>query len=852
MPARTREAIQKFLDNRKADSPFLLNRYTVDLETQVMCNTDGEPGDNPGTYEADGEVWGNKRWPYQAGGDTPNYGDPTITFSPAARVEKVGTTWWDYVNKQSVAVGIDIDSSDGHAETTTTNEATEIEQIIDKLKALDYVTIVRSTGGKGIHVYVFFENCPQANNHHEHTIVARKTLQLINDDIGYDLSSHVDCVGSVFWIWSKSSPADHPGFELVKEGELLDATRLAAIDLPTPSVRGNNPTDFETVELDSDHKRILEAIQRQPYYFNYRADMGLIHSHTCAIRDAIAKGLEIRGTFVTNSNGDDPLSANCFLAPQANGVFRIYRFGQSQHEPDWLFQNGKNFCFFNEDVSYQEIVSKNSESVKAGKYQLTPEGAANIASMLGEPLAQTAPEDVWAVMTNGTVELHSKTGAEGWVKAGKTFKKVLTPKVKGSLDDRLLKRADDHIRFVTQDGNVRGWFHKLEDGTWLEHKSQGELAPVFAGLFAEFERKARELIVSNPWELVNIPFEQEYPGDRKWNRGAPQLLVAPADSGGDHRHFDMILDHVGGELDDAVQASDWCRKANILSGADYLRTWLACLIHHTDQPLPYLFLVGPQNSGKSVFHECTRFLFTHGITSANNSLTSGFNGELEGCFLVYVEERDLADKRHNSYEKIKEWVTGRDLSVRRLYQQQFTAKNYLHFVQMANNSTHLPLEDGDTRIVAIDVPALGDKSVPKAILEKHLKAEAPRFLRTLLNTIVPPPVDRLRIPALKTATKALMERRAMTPLMAFSKEKVHECKGHKIEFEKFTEEYKAYCNSRGTTPDAEFVVMQEIMLRSDRFELGIKSGKTFLLNCTFDAKAKPKSKPITTNANGRF
>ena len=852
MPARTREAIQTFLTNRQDHSPFLLQRYTTDLETQVMCNTDGEPGDNPGTYEADGEVWGNKRWPYQAGSDNPNYGDPAITFSPAARVDRVGTTWWNYVDKRSVAVGIDIDSSDGHAETTTTNDKSEIETIVDRLKQLDYVTIVRSTGGKGIHVYVFFENQPEARNHHEHTIVARKTLELISNDIDYDLKSHVDCVGSVFWIWAKSSPADHPGFSVVKQGSLLDATRLASIELPTPSFRGGNPADFETVELDEDHKRIIEAIQQQPYYFNYRADMGLVHTHTCAIRDAIDNGLEIRGNFVTNSNGDDPNSANCFMAPQPNGVFRVIRFGQSQHEPDWTWSGEKNFCFLNEDKSYQEVVSELSVSCKAGKYELTPEGAASIAAMLGEPLTHAAPDDVWAVLVNGTVELHSKKGADGWAKSGKTFKTVITPKVKGSLDDRLLQKADDVIRFVTQDGNVRGWFHKMKDGRWLEHKNQGELAPVFSGLFGEFERRAKELIISNPWELVRIPFEQEYPGDRRWNRNAPQLAVQPADSGGDHVHFDMILDHVGGELDGPVQNSDWCRKANILCGADYLRAWIACLIHHPDQPLPYLFLAGPQNSGKSVFHECTRFLFTHGITSANSALTSGFNGELAGCFLVYVEERDLADKRYNAYERIKEWVTGRDLMVQEKYCTPYMTPNYLHFVQMANSTTHLPLEDGDTRIVAIDVPSLGDKSVPKAILEKHLEEEAPRFLRTLLNTVVPPPIDRLRIPALKTATKTLMERRAMSPLMAFANEKLHTCAGHKIEFPDFAKEYKSYCQARGTNPDADFVVLQEIMLRSDKFKLGVRSGKSYLLNCTFDEKAKPKAHPLEPNSDGRF
>lgn len=852
---RTREAIDTFLRNRTDDSPFLVPRYSSDLETQVMTTTEGEPGDDPGTYTADGEVWGNKRWPYQAGTD-PNYSDPQITFSPAARVERVGTTWWDYVQRRSVAVGIDIDSVEGHAETTTTNEASDIDTIIKRLKSLDYVTIVRSTGGKGLHVYVFFDpaHLPEAKNHHEHTIVARKTLELISQEINYPLKDHVDCVGSVFWIWSKSSPAGHPGFSVVKEGAYLDASRLGAINLPTPSVRGGSNTDFEKVELDAEHRRVIEAISREPYYFNIRSDMNLIHTHTCAIRDAIEHGLTVRGTFVTNSRGDDPQTANCFMAPAAGGVFRVFRFGQAQHEPQWEFKNGKNYCFLNDELSIEELLSRKSDKFRAGVYHLTPSAASEVAEfLLGEPVTEVFPDDVKAVNVPGGVEFQSKKdGGAGWEKCGELYKRtVLTTRQAGSHRDRLLRDADESVRFVTQDGKPRGWYHRLASGEWLQHRGYSDLSCVVSNMFGEFAQKAHELMMANPWEMVCLPFEEEYPGDRRWNRGAPQLAVTPADSGGDHPHFDMILEHIGTDLDEAVQTSEWCRKGSILSGADYLRSWLTCLIKHTDQPLPYLFLVGPQNSGKSIFHESARYLFTGGVTSANSALTSGFNAELAGCFLVYVEERDLNDKRLGAYERIKEWVTGRDLLIQEKYQTPYMTPNFLHFVQMANNTSHLPLEDGDTRIVAVDVPAL-TKPVPKAIMERHLREEAPRFLRTLLNTEIPPPVDRLRIPALRTETKTLMERRAMSPLMAYAKEKVFTCPGHKIEFPKFYEKFKAFGKSHGTEADAEFAVFQEIMLRSDRFTLGTRAGKTYLLNVTLDPKAKPKDRPLTVNSSGRF
>lgn len=857
---RTREAIANFLDKRVEDSPFLIPLWSPSLETQVMTSRQGVVDEDEPNLFTDPEThehWKDFRWPWQAGTD-PKYSDPQITFSPAARVDRVGTTWWDFESRKSIAACIDIDFQGEKAATTNTNDSETLHDVVERLKTLDYVTIVRSTGGKGLHVYVFFDNCPDAQNHHEHTIVARKTLRLIGQDLDYPIENHVDCVGAVLWIWAKSSPADHPGFSVVKEGGKLDATRLASIELPQPSVRGRSEADFEVVELEEEHKRILEAIQAEPFYFNIRHDMNLIHTHTCAIKQAIDHGLEVRGDFVTSSDGSDPNTANCFMAPQRGGSFRVVRFGQSQHEPDWEFVNEKNFCYLNEDISYQERVSNLAKSVRAGKYQFNAESIAELCESVGEPLDSPIPDsvdDVWAVLIDGGFQIRFKGSLEetpeGWSKTGKNeYVKTVRPKQTGNFKLRMLRRADERVRFVVQDGSPRGWFHRSETG-WLEHRSYGELSCVVQSLFGEFERSCHTTMMENPWHLVTKPFQPEYPGGRQWNRNAPQLAVEPAESGGNHPHFDMILEHIGGDLNTAVQQNEWCRKAAINTGADYLRAWLACLIHHTDQPLPYLFLVGPQNSGKSIFHEMMKFLFTHGITSANSALTSSFNGELAGCFLVYVEERDLGDKRHDAYSKIKEWVTGRDLLVQEKYQTPYTTPNYLHFVQMANSSSHLPLEDGDTRIVASDVPALSNP-IPKAIMEKALREEAPRFLRTLLNTVIPPPVDRLRIPALKTVTKELMERRFRSPLMQFAMDNVFQCNGHKVELEEFYNAFKSFCNTLNETAPPMFTVQQELMLRSDRFTMGMKGQKVYLLNVSLNDEDRPKSKPLVPNSRGTF
>ena len=91
------------------------------------------------------------------------------------------------------------------------------------------------------------------------------------------------------------------------------------------------------------------------------------------------------------------------------------------------------------------------------------------------------------------------------------------------------------------------------------------------------------------------------------------------------------------------------------------------MIKHPFQPLPYLFLYGPENNGKSIFHESIALLMTEGCVPADRCVTStsDFNGELANCILAIVEEKDIS-KSKGALNKIKEWVTARMISIRRI------------------------------------------------------------------------------------------------------------------------------------------------------------------------------------------
>jgi hypothetical protein len=88
--------------------------------------------------------------------------------------------------------------------------------------------------------------------------------------------------------------------------------------------------------------------------------------------------------------------------------------------------------------------------------------------------------------------------------------------------------------------------------------------------------------------------------------------------------------------------------------------------------------------------------------------------------------------------------------------------------------------------------------------------------------------------------------------MSFRKERVFDCAGQKVEFSAFFKEFECYCESNGRKADPEFLVIQEIILRSDRFTIGVRNNKQYLLNVSFDPKAKAKKKAIEPNKDDRF
>ena len=227
---RVSEAIDKFLQARKtAANADLADRWHVGMETQVNVSGDGgEPVAGKRSTWSDGvNQWWNVRIPKNAA-DNPTFNDYPLPFPLDDHAEGIGMTGWDWEARRSRHFGYDFDAIADHAKGVGV-DGERLAKVKEAACALPYVEVRRSTGGGGIHLYVYAdtEGIPTAN-HTEHAALARCILGMMSAEVGFDFASHIDACGHVMWIWHrKMSPANH-GLEIIKPAE----RHLSVTDLP--------------------------------------------------------------------------------------------------------------------------------------------------------------------------------------------------------------------------------------------------------------------------------------------------------------------------------------------------------------------------------------------------------------------------------------------------------------------------------------------------------------------------------------------------------------------------------------------------------------------------------------------
>ena len=132
--------------------------------------------------------------------------------------------------------------------------------------------------------------------------------------------------------------------------------------------------------------------------------------------------------------------------------------------------------------------------------------------------------------------------------------------------------------------------------------------------------------------------------------------------------------------------------------------------------------------------------------------------------LVYLDEEKVS---HESAQKVKLYIDSDDMTMRLMRTDSFMFANFSHWIACYNFTDGVPVEDGDERVIMVQVPTLyNEEKIPwKSVMLPALKEEKADFLGTLMNLVLPPSYGRLYVPVLSTPLKekVMAENQTNTP-----------------------------------------------------------------------------------------
>ncbi len=818
-------AITRFLS--KATSP-LAKLYNPEMEVQInVARDDGvryignfegrqwrgwiSPQDDPDDPE---EVWKNIRIPIGADTPNPSFKDTNMQYSLAAHAEGIGMTGWNWKHQQTFWVGFDFDSIANHKAGISLDE---LEQVRKLAEGIPWVEVYSSTSGKGMHLYVFLEEPFKTDTHNEHASVARAVLSLMSAEAGYNFNAAVDCVGSVLWCWHRRQEGTN-GLQLMKKREselpikkiprnwrehLSVIKSKGKKKISVPKEQKELIRSLEETRLEPKHKEVMNWFTRKAkHIWWWDTDNFMMVGHTKDFEQAHLD-LDLKGLYATDTS--ESSEYNCFAFPLKGGRWVIRRFSKGvQEHNSWVVDNaGWTKTTLNEVPNFERAMSYygGNENEK-GEFvfsTLVIEGIEKLNSTQAIARALAAigieiiiPSDlqrrdviVKNLKQENKVSVHIDRGdkdqpMEGWINNKSTWLKVF-PFIPDESAYELDINADHYVRHCVQEGQDAGWYLKAND-RWIPHARE-EAKLVLKYIYPDLSTKevdqhmAKNLI--SPWLLVDRPFQEEYPNGRQWNKDGAQFSVEP--KRGTYDTWVNLFNHVGAGLDPYIKEDPYCKKYGIIDGGDYLFAWVSSLFQKPEEPLPYLFFYGAQKNGKSTWHEALSLLFKEkkGYCLAANALknTAGFNDELAGSILCIVEEVDLSGRGgKSSYNKIKEWTTAKTLSINTKFKNVYQTKNYTHWCQFANDSGYCISQEGDTRIVFIEVPPLKSE-ISKDIFMGSLWEESAHFLHALLEYELPPRETRLGLPTIETDMKSFINKTNQDSLSRFIDERCFPIKG---------------------------------------------------------------------------
>lgn len=851
------EAVKNFLQEQD-NASLIAGRYHHDLEVQVNVITEGQPvshsteaGKRFQAYTDGKETWKPFRIPWNASGE-PRYEDNNLSYSED-KFAAIGMTGWNWIEERSEWVGFDFDSMVNHAKGLSHEE---LNRIYSALESLPFVSIYTSTSGTGYHIYVDIDNSPRIRNHTDHAAFARAVLSKLSGLVGFEITEKVDVCGGILWVWKKEAI----GFKLLKDArEKLNGQQIYDWEdhRTATKLRGKRRVGFETAwqtleqsvrrqELDSNHLRLLKWFNDGSKCHWWDADHWMLVCHTYDLKLAHEE-LNLNGIFDTVSEGREKGSdQNCFAFPGSSGswVVRRHTIGTNEHKSWSTDRSGWTYCYFNRLPTLSVACRLFGHEGKAESYNFKRMSDAiktlnlfGIECDLNEVYSGRAGtiKDIGHNKILVTFDAYNDDiDLEEWFKKKKLWERVfdLPPQAKEEYS------VDHVVRHLIANDKDAGWYIRAGEHWVFEPKHNVTDLLISKGIKRTVASEILGKSISEPWKLVNLPFQDEYPGNRQWNMSAAKLINS---SPGDHPSWDLVLDHLGQSF--RCEENAWCVENGILSGRFYLQMWMASMIQCPLEPLPYLFFYGPENCGKSIFHESFELLLQSkkGICRADIAVTSpaSFNGEIEGAVFCVIEEIDLKkDKR--AYEKIKDWVTGRTITIHKKGLTPYDIANSSHWVQIANNPGYCPIFPGDTRI-AVCYVTMPENPIPKYKLMNSLSEEAPAFLDTLLSLEIPEANDRLRIPLIDTDEKHMIAEENKSFLQKFIEDNLYVANGYRIEFAEFCDRFRSWLPHGEEVQWSNKKVGREMSPSQTRGRMGERN-TLYLANVAWEKELEPRKR----------
>ena len=827
------EAIGNFL--KVKTHPDLAALYSGEMECQVNAaqdngqRTGGEFKGRSWVGWTDGvQTWKSFRIPLKAN-STPEFNDSELRWDLVEHCEGIGLTGWNWKQRKSMWVAFDFDAITGHSEKHSAKISDQdLEKVKEAACSIPWVTVRRSTSGSGLHLYVFLQDA-MTENHNEHAALARAILSHMSATAGYDFSQKVDACGGNMWVWHRKMKGTE-GLKLVKEGckldkipdnwrdhlkvithsrrkilpQFIEDSTVSEADRMFAELTGQ----IEQIQLDDEHKRLFKFLEENEAYWIWDQDHHMLVTHTFHLAEA-HNLLDMRGIFKTLSEGKERgQDYNCFCFPLRRGAWAVRRFTQGVKEADTWDQDGSGWtkCYLNKDSDLKTAArAEGGLETPKGDYVFRDTVAAQkTVNSLGGDVHFPG----WAISRKTTIKPHKdnkiileidKTehdnpqDMDGWLLNKKVWQRIIS--INSSIGaEPEQQNLDELVRHcVSETGEDRGWVLSSDNKWRQEPLTHIQIALGSMGFEPPKVKNILGSGVFKCWTLVNRPFQEEYLGNKLWNRDAAQMRYTPKTSaeGLHYPTWEKILNHIGKELDEHLKANAWAKVNGITKGSDYLKCWIASLFQHPLQPLPYIFLYGPQNSGKSILHEALSLLFTSGYARADSALTSqsNYNGELVNAVLCVVEETNLK-RNQAAYNKIKDWGTSPILSIHEKYKTPYVKANSTHWIQCANEYDACPIFPGDSRITMIFVDELSlEDLIPKRRLLNLLEKEAQDFLTEIWHLELPETTDRLNVPVVDTPDKKMTEEVNQTYLEQFVAEKITFCDGQLIKFSLFYEKF---------------------------------------------------------------